>query len=151
MLPLAATDATKAPGDPRPSLAALYLTPDSYATKVKAAAERLVAERFLLPDDAARFAADAREGRSPDALASSISRRNASIFAGPAFATGAGVTGDGGFGVAGLPSNADDQHPVLRTRHDERALRPATQPRTMRSLAGGTTAARLPGPVILME
>ncbi len=67
-LPLAATDAAKAPGDPRPSLASLYPTPDAYALRVKAAADRLAAERFLLPEDAARFAADARDGRSSDEL-----------------------------------------------------------------------------------
>ncbi len=68
MIPLAATDAEKAPGDPRPSLAALYPTPEAYESKVKAVTDHLVADRFLLPDDAVRFVEDAKSGRSPDAL-----------------------------------------------------------------------------------
>ncbi|QCI63632.1 alpha/beta hydrolase domain-containing protein [Phreatobacter stygius] len=42
-------------GDPRLSIEERYPTPAAYAATVKAAAERLVAARYLLPDDAARL------------------------------------------------------------------------------------------------
>jgi hypothetical protein len=45
-----------AAGDPRPSLEERYGSQDGYVAKVKAAAETLVAEGFLLPADAARIA-----------------------------------------------------------------------------------------------
>jgi hypothetical protein len=41
-----------AANDPRPSLEERYLTHDSYVRKVSAAAKKLVADRFLLPEDA---------------------------------------------------------------------------------------------------
>ena len=52
--------------DPRPSLEERYQTHDGYVRAVRAAAEAAVAERFLLPEDAARLIAEA--GRS-DVLA----------------------------------------------------------------------------------
>ena len=45
--------------DPRPSLQERYGSKDSYVARVKAAAEKLVSERFLLPDDAERLMAGA--------------------------------------------------------------------------------------------
>jgi hypothetical protein len=42
--------------DPRPSLAERYGTHANFAGKVNMAAERLVAERLLLPEDAAAYA-----------------------------------------------------------------------------------------------
>jgi hypothetical protein len=41
-----------AANDPRPSLEERYPTHDSYVRKVSAAAKKLVADRFLLPEDA---------------------------------------------------------------------------------------------------
>jgi hypothetical protein len=62
-LPLAATRAERqANDDPRPSLEELYPTPDSYVDAVRAAAARLVDERLLLPADAERSVAAARDG-----------------------------------------------------------------------------------------
>ncbi len=52
--------AREAAGDPRPSLAERYPGPDSYAQAFQAAADRLVAQRFLLPEDAAHLVAAAR-------------------------------------------------------------------------------------------
>jgi hypothetical protein len=49
--------------DPRPSLEERYATHDDYVAKVRAAAAKLVAERFLLPADADRMAHEA-EGSS---------------------------------------------------------------------------------------
>jgi hypothetical protein len=46
-------------GDPRPSLEERYGTHDKYVALVRAAAERLVRERFLLQDDADRLIAQA--------------------------------------------------------------------------------------------
>ncbi len=58
-LPFAATKAERdAAGDPRPSLAERYPTPDAYAAE-RAGAE-LVAGRLMLPEDAARLTAEAR-------------------------------------------------------------------------------------------
>lgn len=54
MIALAKTDGDKVSGDARPSLAALYSSQADYAAKVKAAADALVAARFLLPEDAAK-------------------------------------------------------------------------------------------------
>jgi hypothetical protein len=45
--------------DPRPSLQERYGSKDAYVARVKAAAESLVRDRFLLPDDAARLMSDA--------------------------------------------------------------------------------------------
>jgi hypothetical protein len=46
-------------GDPRPSLEERYGDHDGYVTAVRAAAEALVEERLLLPEDAARLIAEA--------------------------------------------------------------------------------------------
>jgi Alpha/beta hydrolase domain len=45
----------EAAGDPRPSLEERYGSRDAYVAKVEAAAEALVAERLLLPADAAAY------------------------------------------------------------------------------------------------
>lgn len=59
-VPFAATRAERlAAGDPRPSLEERYRGHAGYVAAVGAAAERLVAERLLLPDDAARAIAAA--------------------------------------------------------------------------------------------
>ena len=59
-LPFAATRAAReAAGDPRPSLEERYPTPAAYVAAVRAAAERLVAERLLLSEDLARMVAAA--------------------------------------------------------------------------------------------
>src|SRR5262249_44761869 len=58
----APTDAARVPGDPRPSIQSRYGTPEGYVAEVRAAAARLVAQRFLLPADAARLIADAEAG-----------------------------------------------------------------------------------------
>jgi hypothetical protein len=64
VLPLAATRAGReAAGDPSPSLEERYPTPAAYAAAVRAAADRLVAERLLLAEDAAAMVAAAEEGR----------------------------------------------------------------------------------------
>ena len=42
-------------GDPRPSLEERYGSRDAYVTKVKAAADALVAARLILAEDAARY------------------------------------------------------------------------------------------------
>ncbi|AMJ61858.1 alpha/beta hydrolase domain-containing protein [Bosea sp. PAMC 26642] len=47
-------------GDPRPSIEERYPTPQAYSDAVKAAAERLVARRYLLPEDAALLTEQAR-------------------------------------------------------------------------------------------
>ncbi len=52
--------AREAAGDPRPSLAERYADRADYVTKVKAAAEALVRERLLLPEDADRYVDRAR-------------------------------------------------------------------------------------------
>jgi hypothetical protein len=55
-LPFAKTKAEReASGDPRPSLEERYGSRQAYVAKVKAAAEALVAERLLLPADAAAY------------------------------------------------------------------------------------------------
>jgi hypothetical protein len=48
-------------GDPRPSLEERYGNRDAYVAKVKAAVEALLAERLLLPADAAAYVAAAKE------------------------------------------------------------------------------------------
>ena len=50
------------PGDSRPSLDALYPTPERYLAAVKDAADDLVAARLLLPQDAAWMVKAARDG-----------------------------------------------------------------------------------------
>jgi hypothetical protein len=64
VLPFAATrEARLAAGDPRPSLAERYASDAAYVAAVRAAAEAQVAERLLLPEDAARLVAAAEAGR----------------------------------------------------------------------------------------
>jgi hypothetical protein len=60
-LPFAKTKAEReAAGDPRLSLEERYGSREAYVAKVKAAADALVAERLLLPADAARYVAAAQ-------------------------------------------------------------------------------------------
>ena len=60
MIPFARTaDERRANNDPRPSLQERYATHDGYVAAVKKAAERSVAEGFLLPEDAAALIAAA--------------------------------------------------------------------------------------------
>ncbi len=62
--PFAATAAERqAANDPRPSLAERYPDDAAYVAAVRAAAARMVVERLLLPEDAARAVAQASEGR----------------------------------------------------------------------------------------
>jgi hypothetical protein len=59
-IPFATTQAERiATGDPRLSLEERYGTHEGYVAAVKAATDRLVQQRFLLPEDAARLIADA--------------------------------------------------------------------------------------------
>jgi hypothetical protein len=59
-IPFAATQAAReAAGDPRRSIAERYPTTSAYLAAFRAAAARLVAERFLLPDDASALVAEA--------------------------------------------------------------------------------------------
>jgi hypothetical protein len=51
-----------AAGDPRPSIEERYADADAYVQKVSAAADRLVAERLMLPADAAATVAAAKAG-----------------------------------------------------------------------------------------
>jgi len=61
-IPFAKTKAERlAAGDPRLSLEERYGTHDAYLSRVKAAAKRLVEERFLLQDDADRLVAQAEK------------------------------------------------------------------------------------------
>lgn len=53
-IPFAKTAATRG-DDPRPSLQERYGSKDAYVARVKTAADKLVGERFLLPDDATRL------------------------------------------------------------------------------------------------
>lgn len=63
VVPLAATRAERlANGDPRPSIEERYADPAAYVAAVRAAAERLVAERLLLPEDATATVAAAEAG-----------------------------------------------------------------------------------------
>jgi hypothetical protein len=56
MIPFRRTRAERdAAGDPRPSLEERYPTNDIYVSKVRAAAEALARDRFLLPEDVDRF------------------------------------------------------------------------------------------------
>jgi hypothetical protein len=65
-IPFARTQAERTEaGDPRPSLEERYHDHAGYVAAVKAAAERLVEQRFLLPDDAARLV---REAEASDVL-----------------------------------------------------------------------------------
>jgi hypothetical protein len=58
-LPFAATEATRDPDDPRPSLAARYGSHAAYVAALRAAGEALVAERLLLAEDLDRYVAAA--------------------------------------------------------------------------------------------
>ena len=58
-LPFAATEATRDPADPRPSMAARYASPAIYAEAMRAAADALVGDRLLLAEDADRYVAAA--------------------------------------------------------------------------------------------
>jgi hypothetical protein len=59
-VPFAKTKAERtASGDPRPSLEERYKTHKAYVDAVKAAADKAVAERFLLRADADRLVAEA--------------------------------------------------------------------------------------------
>ena len=51
--------------DPRPSLEERYPTHDAYVAKVDAAAKKLVAERFLLPQDAELIISQAQKAAIP--------------------------------------------------------------------------------------
>jgi hypothetical protein len=60
-IPFATTRAQRlAVGDPRPSLEERYATHGRYMQAVEAAAQRLVAERLLLPEDASAYIEAAR-------------------------------------------------------------------------------------------
>ena len=68
-IPFAATKAERlAKGDPRPSLEERYPSHAAYVAKVKAQADALVAQRYMLPADAARIVAEA-EGRQSAEMA----------------------------------------------------------------------------------
>src|SRR5689334_2207486 len=61
-IPFARTKSERiAAGDPRLSLEERYGTHEEYVSRVKAAAAKLVKERFLLEDDAARIVREAAE------------------------------------------------------------------------------------------
>ena len=59
-LPFARSAAERGGGDARPSIAERYGSTGSYVSAVEAAAQRLVGERLLLPEDAARYVERAR-------------------------------------------------------------------------------------------
>ncbi len=59
-LAFARSAADRSPGDPRKPLLDRYGTRDRYAALVTAAAQRLVADRLLLAEDAARYVAEAK-------------------------------------------------------------------------------------------
>jgi hypothetical protein len=60
-IPFAQTKAAREEtGDPRPSLEERYGKREAYVAKIKAAAEALVAERLLLPSDAAAYVVAAK-------------------------------------------------------------------------------------------
>ena len=62
-IPFARTRAERAAADPRPALEERYPTRDAYVAAVRRAAEALVAQRFLLRDDATALVAEAeRDG-----------------------------------------------------------------------------------------
>jgi hypothetical protein len=65
-IPFAATKAEReAKGDPRPSLEERYPNHAAYVAKVKAQADALVAQRYMLPADAARIVAEAEAAKLP--------------------------------------------------------------------------------------
>ena len=59
-VPFAKTAAERG-NDPRPSLQERYGSQAGYVAKVEEAAQKLVSEGFLLPDDAARIVQEARQ------------------------------------------------------------------------------------------
>ena len=62
LIAFAATKAEReAKNDPRPSLAERYKSADEYVTRVKAAADRLVKDKLLLPADAAAYVDSAKK------------------------------------------------------------------------------------------
>jgi len=62
MIPFATTEAERQrAGDPRPSLESRYTSRDVWGARLAAAADRLVADRLLLPEDGDRLLAAARE------------------------------------------------------------------------------------------
>jgi hypothetical protein len=61
-IPFAPTEGERVPGDPRPSIERRYGTHQGYVDAVRAAADRLVAQRFLLPEDRDRLVAEAVKG-----------------------------------------------------------------------------------------
>jgi hypothetical protein len=77
-IPFAATKAElERTGDPRPSLEERYPAKAVYAAAVQKAAESLVAEPLLLPEDAARLIAEAENQRVRSA--GETRRRNGNI------------------------------------------------------------------------
>lgn len=65
-IPFAATKAERlAKGDPRPSLEERYASHADYVAKVKAQADKLVAQRYMLAADAARIVKEADAARIP--------------------------------------------------------------------------------------
>jgi len=63
-IPFATTKAQRmAAKDPRPSLEERYGDHAGFVAKVKVAANKLVAERYLLPEDAAKLVADAQASK----------------------------------------------------------------------------------------
>lgn len=63
VVPFAATSAEReAARDPRPSIEERYATPAAYVAAVRASAERLAAERLLLPEDVAAITTAASAG-----------------------------------------------------------------------------------------
>jgi hypothetical protein len=77
-VPFARTRAQReAAGDPRPSLEERYGTQDGYVCAARRAAEGLVVDRYLLPDDAQRLIADAARSAllPPSADATAEARR----------------------------------------------------------------------------
>jgi len=65
-IPFAATKTERvAKGDPRPSLEERYSSHAAYVAKVKAQADVLVAQRYMLPADAARIVAEAQAAKIP--------------------------------------------------------------------------------------
>ena len=61
-IPFAPTPGERQPGDLRRSIQERYGTHAGYVAAVRAAADRLVSQRFLLPEDAARIVAQAEAG-----------------------------------------------------------------------------------------
>ena len=63
-IPFAATKAERmAKGDPRASLEERYPNHAAYVAKVKAQADKLVAQRYMLLDDAKRIVAEAEAAK----------------------------------------------------------------------------------------